>query len=147
MSERSLEPQTRRWLNWEFRAALIVVIGGALVALAVIGYMHYRAVSREHALVEQRAKLTASLQTAAQVCTAALSAAKNFGIVPNYAVLGSMFPTATQVKGRYLCAGRTAVTQYNIAVDLLCRELKNPRCSVLYSVQQQDGTVLYRRQS
>jgi|SRR6185437_6435296 len=147
MSETRLEPQTRRWLNWEFRAALITVIGGAIIALAVIGYMHYRTVSQEKAIAERRANLAATVQTAAQVCTAALAAAKNFGIVPSYAVLGSMFPTATQVKGRYVCAGRTTVALYNIAVDLLCRDLKNSRCSVLYSVQQQDGTVLYRRQS
>jgi type II secretory pathway pseudopilin PulG len=145
MSERSLEPQTRRWLNWEFRAALITVVGGALAAIALIAYMHYRAASQEKEIAARRANLAATMQTAAQVCTAALAAAKNFGIVPNYAVLGSMFPTATQVKGRYVCAGRTTVAQYNIAVDLLCRELKNPRCSVLYSVQQQDGTVLYKR--
>jgi len=94
----------------------------------------------------QRAKMTAVVQTAAQVCTQALAAAKNFGIVPTYAKSVSMFPLATQVKGRYACEGATDVSRYVIAVDLLCRELKNPRCVALYSVQQRDGTVLYRRQ-
>src|SRR5438874_1262040 len=134
MSQTSLEPRTRTWLNWEWRAALITVVGGAVVAIAIVAYLHYRTVSQEQGVVAQRAKLTAVVQTAAQVCTAAMAAAKNFGIVPNYAAPASMFPVATQVKGRYACEGATNVARYVIAVDLLCRELKNPRCVALYSV-------------
>ena len=141
----TLEPRTRSWLNWEWRAALITIVGGIVVAIAVIAYMHYRTIQQQQAIVTERAKLTQTIQTAAQVCTQALATAKNFGIVPNYAALASMFPAATQVKGRYVCSGRTAVAQYNIAVDLLCRELKDPRCTLLYSVVQPDGTVLYKR--
>jgi hypothetical protein len=141
----TLEPRTRAWLSWEWRAALITVIGGALVAIAMIGYMQYHAVSEQRAIAAQRAKLSSVVQTAAQVCTSALAAAQNFGIVPSYAKPLSMFPVATQVKGRYACEGATTVARYIIAVDLLCRDLKNPRCTLLYSVQQQDGTVLYKR--
>lgn len=143
----TLEPRTRAWLNWEWRAALITIVGGVIVAIAVIAYMHYRAVQQQRALVTQRAKLTEAIQTAAQVCTAALAAAKNFGIVPTYAQSTSMFPVATQVKGRYACEGATNVAHYVIAVDLLCRDLKNPRCTLLYSVLQPDGTVLYKRRA
>jgi hypothetical protein len=32
-------------------------------------------------------------------------------------------------------------------VDLVCRDLKNPRCTSLYNVMQTDGTVIYQRQS
>jgi hypothetical protein len=146
MSQTSLEPRTRAWLTWEWRAALITVIGGFLVALAVIGYMHYRTVSQQRAIAAQRAKLSAVVQTAAQVCTSALAAAQNFGIVPSYAKSLSMFPVATQVRGRYACEGATTVAHYIIAVDLLCRQLKDPRCVALYSVSQPGGAVLYRRQ-
>ena len=31
-------------------------------------------------------------------------------------------------------------------VDLICRNLKDPRCTSLYNVSQTDGTVLYQRQ-
>lgn len=141
----TLEPRTRAWLTWEWRAALITIVGGALVAIAVIGYTHYRAVSQQRAIAAQRAKLSAVVQTAAQVCTSALAVAQNFGIVPSYAKSLSMFPVATQVKGRYACEGATTVARYIIAVDLLCRQLKDPRCVALYSVQQQDGAVLYKR--
>jgi hypothetical protein len=143
----TLEPRTRSWLNWEWRAALITIVGGLITALAVMAYIHFSKPSPQALEAAQRAKLTAVVQTAAEVCTQALAAAKNFGLVPNYASLGTMFPAATQVKGRYVCASRTPVAQYNIAIDLLCRDLKNPHCTLLYSVVQPDGTVLYKRQS
>ena len=145
MSQTSLEPRTRAWLNWEWRAALIVIVGGALIAIAVTAYVRYRTQSAEQIAAANRTKQVAVIQTAAMVCTQALAASKNFGIVPNYAELASPLPAATQVRGRYACEGATNVAHYVIAVDLLCRELKNPRCVALYSVVQPDGTVLYRR--
>jgi hypothetical protein len=33
-----------------------------------------------------------------------------------------------------------------IAADLVCRDLRDRRCVNLYSVTQDDGTVLYQRQ-
>jgi len=146
MSQTSLEPRTRAWLNWEWRAALIVIVGGAIAALAVTAWIHYRTPSPEQVAAANRAQRVAAFQTAGMVCTRALAASKNFGIVPNYAVLASPLPAATQVRGRYACAAATTAARYIIAVDLLCRELKNPRCVALYSVVQPDGTVLYRRQ-
>src|ERR1043166_5268884 len=115
-----LEPRTRTWLTWEWRAALITIVGGVLVAIAVIGYAQYRTVSQQRAIAAQRANLRSVVQTAAQVCASALAVAKNFGIVPSYAKPLSMFPVATQVKGRYACEGATTVARYVIAVDLLC---------------------------
>jgi len=141
----TLEPRTRRWLNWEWRAALITIVGGALVALAVIAYIHFSTPSLEQVEAARRARVTTVVKTAAEVCTQALAVAKNYGIVPNYAAVATPFPTATQVQGRYACAGATHAARYVIAVDLMCRELKNPRCVALYSVVQPDGTVLYRR--
>ncbi len=141
----TLEPRTRTWLSWEWRAALITVVGGMIVALAVTAYLHFSTPSPEQIDAARRAKVTAAVQTAAEVCTQALAAAKNYGIVPNYAIIATPFPTPTRVQGRYACAGATNVARYVIAVDLICRDLKNPRCVALYSVVQPDGTMLYRR--
>lgn len=146
MSVEELQPQTRRWLAWEWRIALITVVGGAAVAIGALLYLHFTTVPPEQIEAARRAQLTQVVRTAAEVCTTALADAKNFGIVPSYASLASMFPAATQVKGRYVCSGGTNVTRYIIAVDLFCRELKNSRCVALYSVTQPDGTVLYKRQ-
>jgi len=141
----TLEPRTRTWLSWEWRAALITIVGGAIVAITVTTYLHFSTLSPAQMEAARRAKVTAAVQTAAEVCTQALVAAKNYGIVPNYAVIATPFPTATRVQGRYACAGATKVARYVIAVDLMCRDLKNPRCVALYSVVQPDGTMLYRR--
>ena len=108
-------------------------------------YLHFSTPSPEQLEAAHRAKVTASVQAAAAVCTWALAAAKNYGIVPNYAVIATPFPTATRVQGRYACASATNAARYVIAVDLICRDLKNPRCVALYSVVQPDGTMLYRR--
>ena len=142
----SLEPKTQRLLHWEFRIAAITVIGGFLLACAVLGYLAYRAHHQRTVEEETRAKQTAILQTANLLCKEAIITAKNFGIVPSYATLTSLFPTATQVTGRYICSGGTNVSQYLVAVDLICRDLKSGRCLALYSVTQPNGTVLYRRQ-
>ena len=149
MSQTSLEPRTRAWLNWEWRAALITIVGGFVIAGAYLGYLSYQAAHAPKAETpEQAAHLRNALivRAAELVCQQALTASKNFGIVPNYAQLADALPHATNVTGRYVCSSRTQVATYNMAVDLVCRQLRNPHCIVLYSVSQPDGTMLYQRQ-
>ena len=149
MSSSELHPQTRAWLNWEWRAALITIIGGFVIACAYLGYITYQAKYGPQAETpEQAARVRNALivRAAELVCQQALTASKNFGIVPNYAQLADPLPHATNVTGRYVCASHTQVATYNMAVDLVCRQLRNPRCILLYSVSQPDGTMLYQRQ-
>ena len=147
MVARELEPETKRWLMLEWRVALLTIAGTFFIALAATLYVHYTTPSPQAIQAARRAQITNVVQSQALVCSQAMVAAKNFGIVPAYAAQASLLPSETQIRGRYLCAASTNVGQYNIAVDLYCRELKNPRCVQLYSVTQQDGTVLYKRQS
>jgi hypothetical protein len=145
MSQTSLEPRTRAWLNWEWRAALIVVVGGAIVALAYLGYIAWQAAHAPKPLnPEEQAKV--SRQVSLALCTAALEHAKAFGIVPPYGKLASPNLGVTRVKGRYVCVAATQIAQYVIIADLACRDLRQQRCVSLYSVVHQNGTVLYRRQ-
>jgi hypothetical protein len=58
----------------------------------------------------------------------------------------TQMPRATKVRGRYLCVAGTQVTRYVLAGDLMCRNLKDSRCVSLFSVTQDDGTILYQRQ-
>jgi hypothetical protein len=149
MSSSDLEPHTRTWLNWEWRAALITIGGGFLIAMLYLGYITYQAAHAPKTLSpEEAARVRTALvvRAAELVCTQAIAASKSFGIVPNYAQLSDPLPHATKVTGRYLCTSRTPAATYNMAVDLLCRQLRNPRCVLLYSVSQPDGTVLYQRQ-
>ena len=147
MMAQQLEPETRRALDWEWRVALLTVVAGFAVAIAVTLFIHFRTPSPQAIEAANRQQAVAVTQAARMVCVQALAAAKNFGIVPNYASLAAALPSATQIRGRYLCSGATTVARYTMAVDLFCRELKNPRCVNLFSVTQQDGTILYKRQS
>jgi hypothetical protein len=147
MSETSLEPQTRRWLHWEWRAALITVVGGFVLLTALASYLTWAALHLRQTYtkaVQQQAQVNAEAQVA--LCTASLNRAKEFGIVPNYGKISAGLQL-TNVKGRYACTAATTVATYTMLSDLLCRDLRDQRCVVLYSVVQQDGTVLYRRQS
>jgi hypothetical protein len=149
MSSSDLEPHTRAWLNWEWRAALITVIGGFVIAAAYLGYLTYREAHAPQAETPEQAaqaRRVLIVRAAELVCQNALAASKSFGIVPNYAQLADPLPHATNVTGRYMCSSRTTVATYNMAVDLVCRQLRNPRCVLLYSVSQPDGTMLYQRQ-
>jgi hypothetical protein len=149
MSSPELQPHTRAWLNWEWRAALITIISGFVIAAAYLGYLSYQAAHAPKVETPEQAALARNaliVRAAELVCQQALTASKNFGIVPNYAQLADPLPHSTNVRGRYVCASHTTVATYNMAVDLVCRQLRDPRCVLLYSVSQPDGTMLYRRQ-
>jgi hypothetical protein len=145
MSVQQLEPQTRRWLVWEWRIALITVVGGFVIALAWLGYTQWKAAHAPKPMSpEQMAKVTHQISMA--LCTASLVRAQAFGIIPPYGKLATPNLGMTRTKGRYVCVAATDLTKYMLIADLACRDLRDQRCVSLYSVVQENGTVLYRRQ-
>lgn len=89
----------------------------------------------------------ASSQSAAQqFCSSAVGVAQSFGIVPNGATPAGA-PQKTDVTGRYVCVAQNGTAHYTISVDLICRALGDPRCFNLFTVTQDDGSVLFQRQS
>lgn len=141
--------QKDRALAREWLAMRIVVIGGFAVAIVAAIYFGI-VVPKIIAPRELRTALTHQMRTLltqeAQVCTTALASAKNFGIVPQYGQLATAQLAQTRVQGRYACLAATHAAKYMLVVDLLCRNLKDPRCVSLYNISQADGTVLYQRQ-
>jgi hypothetical protein len=138
-----------RALAREWLAVRIIVIGGFAVAL--VAAIWFGVIVPKYIVPrELRAALTTRIQTLltqeAQVCTAALATAKNFGIVPQYGQLATARLDQTNVQGRYACLARTPASKYVLIVDLICRNFKDPRCTSLYNVRQADGTLLYQRQ-
>jgi hypothetical protein len=138
-----------RALAREWLAARIIVIGGfaiALVAAIILGVVvpQYIAPRVERAVLAKQVRTLLTQEAA--VCGMALSNAKNFGIVPQYGQLGTTRLAQTNVQGRYACLAVTHAAKYVLVVDLVCRNLKDPRCVSLYNVSQTDGTVLYQRQ-
>jgi hypothetical protein len=148
MSSTATGPGNRA-LAREWLAVRIIVIGGfaiALIAAIVIGIIipQYIAPRVQRALLAKQ--VVSILSAEAQICTAALGSAKNFGIVPQYGQLASARLEQTTVQGRYACLAATHSTKYVLIVDLVCRNFKDPRCASLYNVSQTDGAVLYQRQ-
>jgi len=143
-------------LKREWMAARIVLIGGFALALAVGTYagivwrgsvLHARERAAA-AIAQEQAAVTAEQSNAgagAQLCRMALANAQSFGIVPGFARLTQENPAETKKTGRYLCAAATDSSQFALAADLVCRDLKNPQCVSLYSVTQNGGAVLYQR--
>ncbi|HEY1612220.1 MAG TPA: hypothetical protein VGF97_00835 [Rhizomicrobium sp.] len=141
---------TDRALAREWLIARIVVIGGfivAIVAAIYFGYLVPRVLAPRQVRAALHSRIELLLKTEAQICTTALNDAKNFGIVPQYGHLANAKLGATDVQGRYVCVASTPAAKYLLAIDLICRDLKNPRCTSLYNIVQGNGAVLYQRQS
>jgi hypothetical protein len=149
MSQQGAEPRASGWLKWEWRGALITIVGGVIIVAAVFGYLAYRRASAEHqremALAAERNRQIALVKAAATVCNVSLNTSKNLGIVPRYAALARALPIATKRTGRYVCVGGTNVSHYNMVVDLLCKQVNQSKCINLVAVVQDDGTILYRK--
>ncbi len=140
---------TERALAREWLAARIIVIGGFAIAIAAglyFGVLVPKFIQPRAQHAELVRRVETILKAEMQICSMALNTAKNFGIVPQYGQLATARLAATDVQGRYVCLAATNAAKYVLAVDLLCRDLKSPRCISLYNVSQSDGTVLYQRQ-
>jgi hypothetical protein len=150
------QDSVQRKLRIEWFAALATVVGGLVIAVCVAAYLTYgekpavQAGAGPQVLTPaqvQRQRTIAYIKMANQLCQLELANAKNFGIVPNYGRLASPpLPRATDVRGRYVCIATTGVAKYTLAGDLVCKNLRDSRCVSLFSVSQDDGTVLYQRQ-
>lgn len=139
----------QRGLSHEWLAARIVVIGGLVLAAAAVlffGWIKPAYLTAPQLSPEQQ-QARANAQAAFDMCTTGVASAKAFGILPPYGRLASLNVGRTDVQGRYVCVAATPAAKYLVAVELYCRHLKDRRCVSLYSVTQQDGTVLYQRQS
>jgi hypothetical protein len=153
MSELGTGPRRSAWLDWEWRAALITIIGVAVVVAAVFGYFAYRRVQLRH---EQEARVAlyrqqqlAAVKMAAGVCQFSIQTSQRLGILPQYAKLVRPLPLATRMPHRFVCIGGTNVGHYNMVVDLACKKRDGALCKslgvALVAILQDDGTVLYRK--
>jgi hypothetical protein len=146
-------PNLRR-LQIEWYAALATIIGGFVIAIAVAAYLTFggkapvtQTVAVPPSAAEIQKQREAALEQAgAEICGLELANAQTFGVVPNFGKLLTQMPRATDVRRRFVCVAGTQVTKYVLAADLVCGNLRDSRCVSLFSVTQDDGTVLYQRQ-
>ncbi|HEX3810990.1 MAG TPA: hypothetical protein VHW02_14950 [Rhizomicrobium sp.] len=142
-------------LRREWRAAIFVVGGGFAIAILVAIYFAFFASPPTPAIAPDESTPVTQVQenqeenavaAQQQVCHLELANAQNFGLIPSFGKLADPNPRATSVKGRYACTAGTPASKYELTGDLVCRNLNDAHCVVLYSVTSDDGTVLFKRQ-
>ena len=78
------------------------------------------------------------------ICKVALDHARDYGVVPGDASLASSSPKKTDVKDRWLCTALADNNEFNLTVDMTCKDLKNKDCVSLYNVARADGMTTYQ---
>jgi hypothetical protein len=78
------------------------------------------------------------------ICTVALEHARDYGVIPSTASLANADAKSTDVSNRRLCTAVADGSDYNLTVDITCKDMKNKDCVALYSVQRADGLSTYQ---
>jgi hypothetical protein len=138
----------------EMTAALVVIAGVVVLALAIAGYVvfHKRGTEGQavvHATTAQTAKQKAMRAVEGAICTAMIQRAQTLTVVPSYATLGSPDLVRSTVSHRFVCEAQTNLTHYLIAADLLCEKIGSiigdPRCISVFRVMTKEGQLVYSR--
>jgi len=78
------------------------------------------------------------------ICTVALEHARDYGVIPSTASLANTDAKSTDVANRRLCTAQAGGNDYNLTVDITCKDMKNKDCVALYNVQRADGLSTYQ---
>lgn len=77
------------------------------------------------------------------ICKVAVQRARDYGTIPMSATQDSS-AKRTDVADRKSCDASANGEKYTITADLKCKDLKNPDCLPIYSVERSDGLSLYQ---
>ncbi|HET7335948.1 MAG TPA: hypothetical protein VFI93_12595 [Rhizomicrobium sp.] len=121
-------------------------IGVLVVVVLVAGYF----------LFFHKGGVTGSSSQTAElsICNATLARARDYGVVPFAAKLTSEDATAldgdgdaaAQTEKRYVCNAAAQESKFAITVGVSCKDMSDAKCFKLYTVKQDDGTLLFNRQ-
>src|SRR5271155_4264105 len=107
-----------RALAREWLITRITLVGGFIVGAAVaiyFGYIVPQIIVPRQQLAAAQARAQAFATAKVELCTMAMTAAKNYGIVPQYGQLAKGILGATDVQGRYVCLAITSAARYLLA--------------------------------
>ncbi len=82
-----------------------------------------------------------------KICSASLTRALDFGVLPPGATLVSQDAQEAQPEGRYTCQAQGADGKYTLVIDTSCPNSQDKTCFALDSVTGDNGTVLYKRRN
>ncbi len=143
----------REWL-----AARVVFVAGFLVAILFVAYWTYGHHNAADDLVGLGAPVAdengmqgqvgsgRTNQAGIMLCGLAIATGQNFGVMPaNMRYAGG--PEKTAIAGRYICATDDPHgVRFLVAVDLICKDLRNPGCVNLFSITKQaDSSSVFQR--
>ncbi|HEY4123724.1 MAG TPA: hypothetical protein VGM36_03865 [Rhizomicrobium sp.] len=147
----SMEQSDIRALKREWTIGLAVVVCGFVLAIAVAAFLTFG--QAQHAVIPDETQIAERPLpheqqggSPAQLCRTALANAKDFGVLPGAGRLTDSLPRPTDQQGRYICDAASGKAKYSLAVDIACKEVAKAQCVSLYSISQDDGSVLYQRQ-
>jgi hypothetical protein len=78
------------------------------------------------------------------ICTVALEHARDYGVIPSTAILANTEAKSMDVRNRRLCTAQAGGNNYNLTVDVTCKDMKKKDCIALYSVERSDGLSTYQ---
>lgn len=82
-----------------------------------------------------------------KICSASLTRALDFGVLPRGASLASQEAKEAQPEGRYTCEAQGVDGKYTLGVDSSCPNSQEKTCFALDSVKRDNGAVVYQRRS
>jgi hypothetical protein len=138
--------QDLRTLRVEWVVARVVFAIGIVASIAAFVWLGLHRPPSTLTQSGESAQVATGQGPAQQFCSSAVGVAQSYGIVPNSATPSGV-PQKTDVTGRYVCLAQNGAARFTISVDLLCRDLGDQRCFSLFTVTQDDGSVLFQRQS
>jgi len=130
-------------LRREWLAARVFVALGGLLLVAIVVLAVTSAPTVPVSPPRQTTAIAPAMAKA--LCTAGLASAQAFALVPAYTKLAGDFVQIGAVKGRYICFAQTDAARYQIAFDLMCRDLNRPNCVRLFNVIQDGSGAIYQR--
>lgn len=81
------------------------------------------------------------------ICSAALTDARDYGVVPPDAALVSNEAKKTDLDNRRVCTAQSGNDQYLLTIDVTCDKVSDRACHSLYAVAHADGLSTYQVRS
>jgi hypothetical protein len=82
-----------------------------------------------------------------KICSATLTRALDFGVLPAGATLVSQDAQASQPEGHYTCQVQGSDGKYTLAIDATCAGSQDKTCYALDTVKRADGVTIYQRRN
>jgi hypothetical protein len=135
----------REWAAARVVAALVIFLVLVFGTMGIMGWWQGQRPEATAVAPSAPGSAEARREEGIAICSAALVAVQNLGLVPQFATLDGGDTQPTGVRGRYVCAAKTDAAKYAVTFDLTCTNLGAANCIAPFSIIQDGNTVIYKR--